>query len=217
MCESQRAGLRRAPRAGANSPARTGSEDEPARARRRARRVPEPRSPRTYQACLRETGYRAATSRLTTSHPSWRRPSPRATTSGSRSSSSPPSGRWAARRCGAARVRGASSRHGGSDLPRAVGLRECGFPRASDRPRGKRAPLEVLPRVLGEPDDAGDARRQGRGSCKPRDRARENRRVVCTRGSSGRGVGDPNAIHTGAGSRSTQSSGRVATSDALTK
>jgi hypothetical protein len=30
-------------------------------------------------------------------------------------------------------------------------------------------------------------------------------------------VGDPNAIHTGAGSRSTQSSGRVATSDALTK
>ena len=52
----------------------------------------------------------------------------------------------------------------------------AGVPRAPDRPRRERAAVALLPRAVGEPDDAGHPWRPSGGAREPRHRASQDRR-----------------------------------------
>ena len=150
----------------------------------------------------------------TSSRPSRAGRSSRATTSGSRSSlhAADVAVDTAVGRAdrGAA---GATRRDGRRDLARGVGHRERRLPRDAGRPRGQPAPLALLPRALGQPDDAGDPRRAARARRVPRDGAPSDRRGA--RGARPRAARAASpARRVRAASRSTRSSAPAARSDA---
>ena len=100
-------------------------------------------------------------------------------------------------------------------LAHGVGLRQRRLPRAPGRPRRQRPALALLPRALGQPDDAGDPRRQARGRLEPADRARRDRRRVRGRRPRGRaGCDQSRTSPPAAGSRSRRSRAPAACSSA---
>ena len=158
--------------------ARPGREGEPARAGGDARRLAQPRPPRSDEARRRRPADREVAPRLL------------------RDGADRGRDRRGLRRAARARAAGGGVRRRprlarrAAPLPRAargdrrcrlarrVGLGQRRLPRVPGRPRPQRAPVALLPRPLDQPDDAGDPRRQARGRLLPADRARRDRRRV---------------------------------------
>ena len=150
----------------------------PARARRRARRLPQPCAPRADAArlggpadgegaprLLRDPGDAGGARR------GLRRPARSRAPCGGRGDR--PSRRGADRL-----VPPVVRRDRGGDLARGVGHGERGVPRVPDRPRRERPPLPFLSRAVREPDDAGHPRRPARGRRVPGHRASRDRGCV---------------------------------------
>ena len=145
------------------------------RARRRARRLAQPRAPRAHAPGLggaadREVprGYYRHAADGVHDRRRLRRP-PRARAPGGR-------GRGRPRRAGRPAAAAFALRvDGGRGLACRLGHGERGVPRAPGRPGRQRPPLPLLPRAVREPDDAGDPGRPARGRVVPPGRARGDR------------------------------------------